>query len=62
MIDIQKPGDRTTRKVFFIRGVTSLNGTNAELGFGTWFCKTYTEEYLNIYWSRANYTNNAALR
>lgn len=46
MIDIQKPGDRTTRKVFFIRGVTSLNGTNAELGFGTWFCKTYTEEYL----------------
>lgn len=44
MTDTQKPEDRAMRKVFFIRGATSLNVMNAELGFDTWLCKMYTEE------------------
>lgn len=55
MIETQKAGDRV-RKGFFIRDVTSLSRMNVELGFGTWFCKLYTKEYLNIYWG-INYTD-----
>lgn len=44
MTDTQKSEDRAMRKVFFIRGVTSLNVMNAELGLDTWFCKMYSEK------------------